>query len=237
MLNTFQEIYQAVQSDMNVEDETPLYPLATVKSAVNRAYAKASGLFRWAGTEDAKYTSTQANQEYYDYPTDFRDKSVFRVEIDNVQHGEDPDGSPMNFQDYLNWRADTDNANSTDKKWSDQKRRIFVYPVPTTASSTITIWGQSVPDELTADSDTTIFSYSMPECNEAIALEAEAILKAQGEEESAGEFRSNQAKQILVVAWGKTRQEQGKYQKVQPFLEVGDLFGKGTTRQKTGNFD
>lgn len=237
MLNTFEDMYQAVQTGMNIEDETPLYPLSVVKSAVNRAYVKASGLFRWAGTEDAKYTSTQANQEYYDYPTDFRDKSVFRVEVDNVQYGEDPDGSPMNFQDYLNWRADTDNANSTDKKWSDQKRRIFVYPVPTTASSTITIWGQSVPDALTSASDTTIFSYSMPECNEAIVMEAEAILKAQGEEEGAGEFRSREAKQILVVAWGKTRQEQGKYQKVQPFLQVNDMFGRGTTKQKTGNFD
>lgn len=237
MLNTFQEIYGAVQTDLNVLDETPLFPLATVKKAVNRAYVKAHGLFRWAGTEDAKYTTTQTNQEYYDYPQDFRDNSIYRVEIDGDQYGEDPDGSPMEWSDYLNWRSDDDNDNSTEKKWSNQKRRIFVYPVPTTATSTITVWGHSVPDSLTSDGDTTIFSYSMPEANEAVVLEAVAILKSQGEEEKAGEFRSAEAKQILIVAWNKIRQEKGKYQKVQPFFSVGDMFGKGTTSQNTGNFD
>jgi len=236
MLNTFQDIYQAVQKDLNILDETPLFPLATVKIAVNRAYAKASALFRWAGTEDAKYTSTQANQEYYDYPTDFRDNSVFRVEIDGEQYGEDPDGSPMRFEDYLIWRADDANDGSTEKKWANQKRRIFVYPVPTTSTSTITIWGQSVPDALSADGDTTIFSYSMPEGNEALELEAVAILKAQGEEEKAGEFRSAEAKQILIVAWNKIREEQAKYQKTQPFFDVPDYFGTGSSKQKTGNF-
>lgn len=237
MLNTFEDIYKAVQSDMNLLDEAPLFPLATVKSAVNRAYALCAGLFKWAGTEGAKRTTTQANQEYYDYPSDFTDNSVYRIEVNGEQYGEGDDGSPLAFNDYLIWRNDSDNANSTDKKWSNQKRRFFIYPVPTTAGLNIDVWGQEVVDSLSANSDTTIFSYSKPECNEAIVLEAVAILKSKGEEEKVGEFRSNQAKQILIVAWNKVKQEKAKYERIQPFFQVSDMFGRGGVKQNTGNFD
>jgi hypothetical protein len=237
MLNTYLEIIQAVQSDLNVTDEAPLYPLATIKNAIGRSYMKCAGLFKWPGTEGAKYTTSQANIEYYDYPQEFKDDSIWRIEVDGVQYGQDPDGSPMAYEDYLQWRADTDNNGSTDKKWANQRRRVFIYPVPTTATAVISVWGYQTPDELSADGDVTIWSYSMPECNEAIAMEAEAILKAQGEEDTASDFRSNTAKQILVVAWSKIRQEQSKYQKVQPYFSVFDMFGTGTTKQNTGNFD
>jgi hypothetical protein len=222
---------------MNVLDESPLFPVARVKLSVNRAYGKCAGLFRWSGTEGAKKTTTQTGIEYYDYPQEFRDNSIWRVEIDGVQWGESPDGSPMAWEDYLEWRSNDDNSASTDKKWANQKRRIFVYPVPTTATAVLAVWGQEVPDELSGDSDITIFSYSMPECNEAIALEAEAILKNQGEEEKSGQFRSAEAKQILVVAWNKIRQEKAKYAKVQPFFDVQDMFSMKGTKQNTGNFD
>lgn len=236
-LNNFQEIYEAVQSDLNVLDEAPLYPVATVKTAVNRAYAKCAGLFRWAGTEGAKKTTSQANVEYYDYPQEFRDYSIWRVEVDGDQYGEDPDGSPMGWEDYRIWRADDDNSGSTEKKWSNQRRRIFIYPVPTTSTAVISVWGQEVPDKLENDSDITIFSYSQPECNDAIVLEAEAILKNQGEEEKAGQFRSAEAKQILVVAWNKSKQEKSKYQRTQPFFDTPDYFSGSGTKQNTGNFD
>lgn len=237
-MNTFIELIQAVQSDLNVNDTSPLFPLATVKSAINRAYIKSAGLCRWAGTEDAKKTSTQSNLEYYDYPQDFRDNSIWRVEVDGVQYGNDPDGSPMRFEDYLTWRADSNNANSTDKKWANQKRRYFIYPVPTSAGSyNISVWGQKIVEEMTDNADYTIFSYSTPECNEAVVLEAEAILKSKGEEDKAGEFKSAQAKGILVMAWDKAKKEQAKYEKEQPFFDTPDYFG-GRTRKENiiGNF-
>jgi hypothetical protein len=238
-MDTFQEMYKAVQTDMNVLDEAPLYPLATVKKALNRSYLKCAGLFRWSGTEDAKKTSTQANIEYYDYPSNWRDDSIWRLEVDGTQYGETPDGSPLRFEDYLQWKSDPDNANSTDTKWANQKRRYFIYPVPKTAGNyNISVWGQKIVTQMVGDSDYTIFSYSMSECNEAVVLEAEAILKSQGEEEQAGTFRSQQAQQILVQAWNKIRQEQSKYEKTQPFFDVPDFFRQtGSGGQNTGNFN
>lgn len=229
---------QGVQSDLNVTDTSPLFPLVTVKSAINRAYIRSSGLFKWPGTEDAKKTSTQANLEYYDYPSDWRDDSVWRIEVDGVQYGNSPDGSPMKFEDYLIWRADSNNANSTEKKWANQKRRYFIYPVPTTAGSyNISVWGQRVVTEMSANTDYTIFSYSMPECNDAIVMEAAAILKGKGEEDKAGEFRSAQARSILAIAWNKIQKEQAKYEKDQPFFDVPDFFGPGNKKENIiGNF-
>lgn len=236
-MNTFEDLYQAVQSDLNVLDEAPLYPLAVVKKAVNRAYIKSSSLFKWSGTEYAKKTTTQKNLEYYDYPREFRDNSIFRIEVGGKQYGELPDGSPTVWEDYLTWRNNSANANSTQTKWADQKRRYFIYPVPTTAGVQISVWGRYVPADLTKNGDVTIFSYSMPEGNEAIVLEAVAILKTKGEEEQAGQFRSLEAKQILVVAWGKIRQEKAKNEKIVPFFDVPDYFSTRLTKEKIiGNF-
>lgn len=238
MVNTYQEIWEAIQSDMNVVDEAPLFPLATVKNVVNRAYVKIGGLFRWPGTDDAKKTSTQKNLEYYDYPQSWRPNSIWRLEVDGDQYGESPDGSPMTFEDYLIWRADSSNATSTEKKWANQKMRYFIYPVPTSAgTNNITVWGQKTVDELTDSGDITIFSYSMPELNEAIVLEADAILKNKGEEEKSGELRSAGAKEIAIIAWNKIRQEKAKYEKTQPFFYVEDMFsGKSKIKQDIGNF-
>ena len=237
-MNTFEELIQGVQGDLNINDQSPLYPLARVKSVLNRAYIKAGGLFLWPETEDAKKTSTQSNLEYYDYPQNWRSDSVFRVEIDNEQYGELPDGSPIKFEDYMIWRRDTANANSTEKKWANQKRRYFVYPVPTSAGSyNISIWGHKVVDALSANGDCTIFSYSMPECNEAIVLEANAMLKSQGQQEKAGEFRSIEAKQILMIAWDKIKKNQDKSEKLSPFLDVPDFFGRRSGKDiRIGNF-
>lgn len=157
--------------------------------------------------------------------------------MDDNQYGEDPDGSPMNWSDYLNWRSDSDNADSTDKKWANQKRRFFIYPVPTTnGSNNISVWGQLIPDALESDSGVTIWSYSMPEGNEAVVLEAVAMLKSKDEKEKLGEFRSLEAKQLLIVAWDKIQKEQVKYEKNLPLFDIPNYFGPANDTDKIGRF-
>jgi len=237
-MNLLSEMRSAVQSDLNVSSTSSLFPSDTIDLAINRAYRKSGGLFRWPSLEDALKTSTVADQEYYDAPTIWRPDSMWRLEVDGYQYGETPDGSPMFYPDYLEWRSNSDNENSTSKKWSVQWLRYFIYPVPTTnGSNNISVWGMKNVEDLDEDGDTTIFSYSMPEGNEAVVLEAVAILKAKGENEKSTEFKSVEAKQILAVAFDKIKKEQAKYEKVQPFLEVSDMFGEGTTKQKIGDFD
>jgi len=235
MANLFSELVDDVQSDLTIGDESPLFPLATVKSAVNRAYIKAAALFRWPELEDAKKTSTVASQEYYDYPDSWRPDSIWKLVIDDQDYG-----NPLAFKDYL-YEKEEDIPSGRDYLWSSQWRRYFVYPTPTASgTNNICVWGQRIPDTLAADGDVTIFSYSMPECNEAISLEAGAILKTKGDNEKSSQFKSTEAKQILIVAWGKVKQDQAKYHKTRPFIDVPDFFPSGNTLkndiERIGNF-
>ena len=236
-MDTLSAMRTAIQSDLNVSSSSSLFPPATIDSAINRAYQKAGALFRWPALEDAKKTSSVADKEYYDAPSTWRPDSIWRLEVDGDYYGEDPDYSPMVFQDYLDWKANDINENSTEKKWAVQWLRYFIYPTPSAdGDNNISIWGQMNVEELSVDGDTTIFSYNSPECNEALVLEAVAILKKKGEAEKSGQMFSEEAKQILAIAFNKIRQEKAKYEKTQPMFEVDDFFGPGAKKQVTGNF-
>src|SRR3990167_6441159 len=203
---------QAIQDELTIGDESTLFTPTIIDRAINRAYRKSATLFRWPQLEDSKKTSTQANVEYYDYPDTWRPDSIWRLEVDDNQYGEDPDGSPMAFEDYLTWRADSDNDNSTDKKWANQKTRYFIYPVSTAnGTNNISVWGMKNITALSEDDHETIFTDNMPECNEAIVLEAKAILKGKGEDEKSGQFASAEAKAILIKAFNGIKAEQAKY--------------------------
>jgi hypothetical protein len=233
-MNTLAQIRSVVQSDLNAGANSSLYPSARIDSAINRSYIKSARLFRWPALEDAKKTSTAINQDYYDFPQNWSPDSVWRVEIDGLLYGETPDGSPLTFEDFLIWR--TENPNSALKKWAVQYKRYFVTPTPTTVGdNNICIYGQKNITELSDDADETIWSHDMPECNEAVALEATSILKRKGEIK--GDMYSEEAKQILVIAFNKIKQEQMKYKKNQPFFDVPNYYGgQNIKKQITGNF-
>ncbi len=235
-METLADIRQALQDDLTVGDESSLFTANLLDRVINRARRKVEGLFPWPELQDAKKTSTQASQEYYDYPQNWRSNSIWKVVIDDVRYGEDPDGSPLSFDDYLNWKEDY--PDSTEKKWSNQWRRFFVWPVPTTqGDNNIHVWGIKVTSDLDADADVTIFTYSMPEANEAIELEALAILQSKGGDDKSSQFKSVEAKGILVNAWNKIKKEMAKYEKNMPFFEVSDMFGNSNSKDLRGRFD
>lgn len=235
-MDTLANLRTAVQDDLTTGDESTLFSPNLIDRAINRAYRKVGGLFPWPELQDAKKTSTQVNQEYYDYPQNWRSNSIWKVVIDDVRYGEDPDGSPLSFDDYLNWKEDY--PDNTDKKWANQWRRFFVWPVPTTlGDNNIVVWGIKVVSALSADSDTTVFSYSTPEANEAVELEAVAILKSKTDDDKSAQFKSIEAKQILITAWSKIAKEMSKYEKNMPFFEVPDFFGNGNSKDLRGRFD
>lgn len=237
-MNTLSDFRTEVQSALNVGDNSSLFTPTVIDRVLNRAYIKCARLFRWPQLEDAKLTTTQANIEYYDLPDGWSPDSMYKLQIGTDYYGDEPDFSPMAFQDYLNWKADDDNEDSTEKKWAVHGNQYFIYPTPTASALVISIWGQKNVTEMTvADDDaTTIFSENMPECNEAIVLEAIAMLKKKGESDKVGELFSAEAKGILSVAFNKIKQESAKEEKEQPMLEVTDMFGKASVTDTIGRF-
>ena len=228
---------QGIQDDLTVGDESALYSPTIIDRYINRSYLNKVVTFRpWPETHDAKYTTTQANQEYYDYPTNWRSNSIWKLVVDDKRWGEDPDGSPLTFDDYLNWK--TDNPSATDKKWANQWRRYFIFPVPTAAALQICIWGiKTITTQLSADADTTIFSLSNPQVNEAIVLEAEAMLKSKGDNDNGAIFKSTEAKFLLEKTWQDIAKENSKYEKNMPFFQVNDMFGDSNSKDLRGRFD
>lgn len=235
-MDTLEEMRTAVQSDLTITDGSTLFPPTTIDLAINRAYRIIGAMFRWPETEDAKKTSTEADAEYYDYPQNWLPNSIWRLAVDGIYYGEEPDYAPMKFSSYLSWKKDY--PNSTDKKWANQWRRYFISPTPSTdGDNNICVWGQKVVDKLTADGSVTIFSYGYPHMNEAIVLEAGAILKRKGEDNDSKQLLSSEAREIVVLAWGKIRQELSKYDNGYSMFEVPDFFGSGISSRKIGDFD
>lgn len=245
-MDTLADMRAALQSDLSVNNTSSLFDPDTLDLGLNRAYRKAGGLYLWPETEDSQKTSTKIDADYYDAPQNWRPYSIFRMEVDGYQYGETPDGSPMAYPDFLIWKKE--NPTSTEKKWSMQWRRYFIAPTPSTNGNfNISIWGQKVVDLLEEDDDTTIFSYVMPECNEALVLEAAAILKGKsGESQGASRtvvtgalFLSLEAHNIFNRAWQRVNAERAKLEKDQPFFEVPDFFNNPSSRKRsspTGDF-
>jgi len=232
-MDTLLDMRTAVQSDLNVDGTSALYSPTIVDRAINRAYRKAGALFPWPELMDAKKTTSENSNAYYDYPQTWRSNTIWKLVVNDVRYGEDPDGSPLVFSDFLNFQEDY--PTSTDKKWANQERRYFLTPTPADGL-VICIWGQMATTALTADGSVTIFSYHMDEGNEAVILEAVAILKAKGNKEQSSQFKSEEAKQILAVAWGKIRKEKAKYEKREPFFNVPNYFGSTGNNNLTGKF-
>lgn len=227
----------AIQRDLNVNSSSTFYTPTIIDAAINRSKRKAEGLYRWPGLEDAKKTSSIANQEYYDYPDDWRPFSIWKLWVNS----DDNDfQDPLVFKDYL---YEKENDFPSDRKtiWANQWKRFFFVidgvVVASNGTNNIKIWGfKTNTNDLETDNDETIFTNSIPVCNEAILEEAKAILKSKAGEQSSDEFYSGKAKGILITEWGKLKQEFAKGEKTQPFFDVPDYFGQPRTADKIGNF-
>jgi hypothetical protein len=200
-------------------------------------------MFKWPATKDAKKTSTIATHEYYDYPSQWRPDSLWKVRID----GKDM-GSPLAERDYY-FEQENNFPNGSKNIWFNQKKRFFVtvngLPPATTGDNNIEMWGFKFVDKLVNASDITIFSYDMPEVNEAIVLEALAICRIKGGEQPVRLARyvqgavliSYEAQDILQTAWAKILQEQSKIDRTTNEFTVTDFFATGINRVNTKRYN
>ncbi len=243
-MDQLSELRTAVQSDLTVGGESSLFPPATIDLSINRAYRKIGAMFRWEETKDALKTSALANHEYYDYPINWRPNSIWKLTVDGVDYG-----NPLTFKDYQ-YEKENNDPSRLEKKWASYGKRYFVDPTPTAdGDKNISIFGYKFVDTLTLDGDITIFSYSMPEINEAIVLEAGEILKNKGEVKQSArggnvigmDLISSQAKSIVIQTWTKISQEASNLVRTTPQFDVPDFFASGAQRRddirnRTGNF-
>jgi hypothetical protein len=245
-VNTFAEMRTTLQSDLTIDSMSSLFDPNTAGLSIARAYRKIAAMYQWPQTRDSKITSTVAGQEYYDYPTNWRPDSIWKLMVDGVDYGE-----PLAIKDYYSEQQNNYPSGLT-ILWSNENNRFLItngaLPPQTNGNNNMVVWGHKVVDPLVNDSDTTIFSFNMPELNEAIILEASAILKQKGEIMqvlrrlyiSGSELLSFQSTSIVNAAWQKVMQQNAKYAKTIPMFQTPNLFPSGINRNQQawniGNF-
>lgn len=227
-MNYFSDIIQAVQDDLTLGDESSFAPLTLQKRAINRAKNKVEGLFRWPETEDAKtYTVTLAT-EYLDMPENWRPDSMWKLKVNDQDYGK-----PLTFKSYQ-YEKDNNVPSGRRYFWSKQWKRYFAYP-SFAVGDVLQLHGLKNLSDLVEDGDTTIFSFSMPEVNDAIAMEAVKILKAKGDEQNEGEMLSAEAKGIVVIAWSRIKQDSTTEEELAPMFDVPDFFAPKRGSGKDSN--
>lgn len=238
------DMRSAVQSDLTIGGESSLFPPATVDLALNRAYRKIGAMFKWSETRDALKTSAIATHEYYNYPPTWRPDSIFKLTVDGLDYGD-----PLVFNDYM-FEKENSLPSGAQRIWTNYGKRFFFFPIPVlTGDKNIAIFGYKFVDKMVLDGDITIFSYSMPEINEAIVLEATAILKNKAELQQAVQrsfvsgtlLISAEAKNIVMTTWTKISQEKSLLARTTSQFDVPDFFAGGlsnrnATKNKIGNF-
>jgi len=218
-MDNFADLVSAVQTDLSIDNTSTLFTPDVIKLALNRSYRKCAGLFKWPMLKDSQKASAVANQEYYDYPETWQYDSAWKLTVDGQDYGD-----PLAFRDYR-FEIENNFPSHLIYFWTVYGGQYFIYPVPTlNGNNNIIIWGYGTVSKLVNTYDTTIFTTNFPECNDAIVLEAEGILKAKGEDQNTSLFKSADAKNLLAIAWGKIQENQTKYEKTTPFFEVPDFF-------------
>lgn len=158
---TFQDFQTNIYDDLSVSTSDTFYSLAYIKRRINANMKRVAGYFNWPQTEDAVNRDSEAGQEWYNYPENMKQDSIKKL----MYNGEYYD--KINYPDYLRYKKDF-GANATDKVFTDFQNKYFINPTPATAiPAGISLWGQVIPADMSANSDVTPF-YNDPDIEQII---------------------------------------------------------------------
>jgi len=155
---TFQEAQQNLTYKLGISytnlNSNDLITSIMVRDWLNMAGLQAWDYARWPFAEKV-YTTASTGAEYYDYPDDFYENSIY------ILRATDADGNyqiyePTRYPDYLKYRSDY--TAGTDKIWATHRRFYFVNPYACPTGRTIEITGRQRYTVLSEDSSLMAFS-------------------------------------------------------------------------------
>lgn len=223
----------ALLDDLSVESTDQFYPSAMLGRFVNRAVKWYANLYNWQETQRAVKRDSKANQEYYNYPENFKRDSIEFLHLDGERY------KKIRFEEYEEYK-EIYPGNTTEKLWADYRNRYFIHPAPSADGvKNIKIWGHEVPDELSNDSDDHPFTdQSLAE--EAIHLYALglALRKARGSFFEKGRALQGEALALAQIAWDNQQADQADYQSqtAEAFRHT-DFLQIGGRRTRRGSFN
>ena len=169
MGTTLSEYREALEERMSQVEITEFYSDAMKDRWINEAGRRVCNFHPWAWLNHALRLESEANAEYYAYPSRFKKNSIYRVTEDE---GEDEEEHlVVNFDLYKSHKE-----NETEVKVASQLGdQWFIYPIPE-AGTMLGIYGQLKWVELSGDSDEAIVPSSHDEAIIKMAL-ASALRK------------------------------------------------------------
>lgn len=231
------EIKTAIRDDLSIASTGDLfYEDAYIQRVANRAVKWVAGLHLWQQTQLAyKYTTVadDINDEYINYPENFQTDSIWKLIVDGENF------TRTLFSEYLRYQEEED-ANATDKIYSDHARQIFMNPAPASAGLVISIFGHQIPETMSADAATHPFSGEAT-LEEAIVQYALGLClkKGRGTLYAQGVAECNAAYTKVETVWKAQKAEQSKYQTkdLEMFTHIDMLPPNGGERRtQRGNF-
>jgi len=164
-MDTRAEMETELVAQLQVADNSSLYPSTRITTLIQNAYKWATNLFIWTDLVKAKTANTAVSQRYYDYPEEFRSNTILRLDIDDDPY------ERKNYEDFLDYLEN--NSGTTKKMFANYGRLFFINPVATAVgSNNISAWGATQADDLSASDTETIFTNNNPEGNEAVVQRA-----------------------------------------------------------------
>ncbi len=105
---------------------------AMKKQWLNNAGERVCNYYNWKALEYAKFTKTKVDGEYYDYPDEFQENSIYHLEVDSKKYTK-----IKKWSDYQACRINE----STKKVFCSHNGFYFIGPTPSEADLVIDIWG------------------------------------------------------------------------------------------------
>lgn len=229
------EYRQIIRDDLSTGATDQFYTDAIIDRAINRSYKRISGLRNWPQTEQSYIRDSEANQAYYNYPTNFKTDSLKRLKYNGEKYEKTVWSEFLNYQDENVTSAD-------DKIFSDHRRQYHLNPAPAAdISGGIEIWGHEIPVAMSAEDDTTVFSGDA-QVEEAIVKLAQAILykKGRGNMYDRGVKLETEALADIGDAYKTIMKAQGDYasKNTPVFNHIDILPGRRRgSRTQRGNFN
>lgn len=241
-MKTKANIRDALRTSLSLVDTSTFLLDADLDVYIAAAYIWVQDQKPWVSLEKARKTATSEDEDnpgsinyYYDYPSEFKDNSVFRLLVGAKKY------KKIDFEDFLDYKESTPNltyasATKEQRRFAEYARQYFMHPAPTTEGVEIVVWGMIQAAVLSTDGSKTIWSDAEEGVNEAVYLKAYSYgLDKMGKKTDADK-QEEKAKVIINDAWERMNARRQRDQRMDHpfFAPVPDFFGQG--QSAIGNF-
>lgn len=230
---TFLELQNAIYDDLNTTNTDSFFTLALVKRYINRQINRVAGLFPWPHIRIAEIRDSVAGQEWYNYPEDWYQNSIYRLTYNGDKF------NPTNFNDFEDLKADNDKS---EKRFANFENKYFLDPIPTAdLVGGISIWGYKKPTILVNDTDVNPFSEDA-EIEEEIVNLTRAMLmqKQKGSYLAQGRTLEKETIANITAIWKKTYMKEAKFMtKTREMFKPINILNQPSNRSiadRIGNF-